>query len=295
MGKPWHILGAGAMGQLLACKLQRAGIAAQLLCRDQATAHQFSAGVELREGENCRLIPVEASSPEQIKTIHALIITTKANQAMVAFQQVQSLLHVNAPVLLLHNGMGVHEQLLALYPAHLLFCGTTTEAAYRQGAASVVHTGSGETRIGQFGKSQPPEWFSVFADSRQDFYWETDIADSLWRKLLINCAINPLTALHRCRNGELLDKPELRAQAIQVCAELASVCRARGELRLAEEVQEMAFAVIRKTALNQSSMLQDVLHQRATEIDFISGYLCREASRLQVPCPLNEQMWRALA
>jgi 2-dehydropantoate 2-reductase len=283
------------MGQLLACKLQRAGIAAQLLCRDQATAHRLSAGIELQEGKNHHLVPVIANSVERIDAIHALIITTKANQALAAFRQVHSRLSPATPVVLLHNGMGVYEHLVKLYPAHLLFCGTTTEAAYRRGPRCVVHTGRGETRLGQFTGEGAPGWFSVFADSGQGFYWESDIANSLWSKLLVNCAINPLTAIHRCRNGELLDSPEFREQATRVCAELACVCRARGELQLAERVQEMAFAVMRSTAPNQSSMLQDVLHKRPTEIDFITGYLCQEAKRLQVPCPLNEQLWRQLS
>ena len=107
---------------------------------------------------------------------------------------------------------------------------------------------------------------------------------------MINCAINPLTAIHRCRNGELLDKDEWRQQAEMVCAELAAVSRARGQAELAETIRNQAFAVMRSTAANQSSMLRDVLHGRATEIDYITGYLCREAERLGIPCPANQQL-----
>lgn len=295
MVEPWHILGAGAVGQLLACKLQRAGIPAQLLCRDLAAAQVLSQGIEYHEGSGSSRIPVSATSADQLDAIRALFITTKANQAITAFEQVQGLLRPDTPVVLLHNGMGVYEQLVQRYPSQHLFCGTTTEAAYRRGPCVLVHTGKGETSLGQFNGSDAPGWFTAFANSEEAFCWEADIAHSLWRKLVINCAINPLTAIHRCRNGELLDNPEYRAQAARVCAELAAVCRARGEESLADQVQDTAFAVMRSTAQNQSSMLQDVLHKRPTEIDFISGYLCREAHRLQVPCPLNEQLWQQLS
>ena len=101
--------------------------------------------------------------------------------------------------------------------------------------------------------------------------------------------------MHRCRNGELLENPEYREQATLLCAELAAVCRARGEETLADQIKDIAFEVMCSTAQNQSSMLQDVLHKRPTEIEFISGYLCRVARSLQVPCPLNERLWKQLS
>ena len=295
VAEDWKILGAGSIGQLLACKLVRAGVPIQLLCRSTQAAQALSRGIELREDNTSRHFPVAATTPGQVQLISALFITTKANQAVTAFQQVRAVLSPTAPVVLLHNGMGVYEQLLQAWPARLLYCGTTTEGAYREGPAQLVHAGLGETRIGQFGGSEAPGWFAAFASSEEAFYWEAAIEHSLWRKLVINCAINPLTAIYRCRNGELIENPAYREQATRVCTELAAVCRARGEDVLAEQVHDLAFEVMRSTAHNQSSMLQDVLHQRPTEIEFISGYLCREARKLGVPCPLNEQLWQHLS
>jgi 2-dehydropantoate 2-reductase len=291
----WHILGAGAIGQLLACKFLRAGIPTRLLCRDAGAAAVFEQGIELQDNSGSQRVPVAAISLDQLETIRGLFITTKANQALAAFQQVQHLLQTGTPVILLHNGMGVYEQLAQLYPPQALFCGTTTAAAYRAGPAQLVLAGHGETRIGQFSGESAPAWFADFANSKEAFIWEKDIGQSLWRKLLVNCAINPLTAVHQCRNGELLENPEFRAQATQLCAELSAVCRARGEVSLAQEIQDCAFEVMRSTSQNQSSMLQDVLHQRPTEIEFINGYLCREAKSLGVPCPLNQQLWKQLS
>jgi 2-dehydropantoate 2-reductase len=291
----WHILGAGAIGGLLACKMLRAGIPAQLLCRDREAAAALEHGLELEEESRSRKFPVSATTPAQIESIAALFITTKANQAVAAFRQVQHLLDDSAPVVLLLNGMGVHEQVAQLRPGKEVYCGITTEAAYRAKGALLVHAGAGETRIGRMGGGDPPAWFTEFSTSTEAFIWENNIAASLWRKLLVNCAINPMTAIHGCRNGELMENPGYREQTMRLCGELAAVCRARGEEELAEQLPEIVSAVIRSTARNQSSMLQDVLLGRPTEIDFISGYLCREAHRLGVPCPLNESLWKQLS
>ena len=224
------------------------------------------------------------------REISALFITTKANQAVDAFEQVAPHLQADAPVLLLHNGMGVYEELSVRHPDVQFFCGTTTEAAYHDGEGHFKHTGIGDTRIGRPGQQVMPDWFEPFANSGERFIWEKDIERSLWRKLIINCAINPLTTVHLCRNGSILGIPEFRAEAEAICEELADVTRARDDAELAGQVQAEAFAVMESTAENNSSMLQDRMHGRETEIEYITGYLCREAQRLGIPCPHNEAL-----
>jgi len=289
----WHILGAGAIGTLLACKLQRAGIPARLLFRD---GDRSDGRVTLGEGGTRTTIELSRARLDTLpaRSVGGLFITTKSNQAAAAFASVAPRLRPGAPVILLHNGMGVYEQLGEHYERELLYCGTTTEGAYFDEDNILTHAGRGETRIGQPGKPLMPDWFAVFARSAERFLWEPDIQRSLWRKLMINCAINPLTAIHQCRNGELLERAELRAQLEALCAELAAVTRARGDGKLADQLQEEALAVIRGTAANQSSMLQDVLRGRITEIDFITGYLVGEAERLNVPVPRNRELLRCV-
>jgi 2-dehydropantoate 2-reductase len=52
--------------------------------------------------------------------------------------------------------------------------------------------------------------------------------------------------------------------------------------------------VLRQTAGNQSSMLQDVLRGAPTEIDAITGALLAQAHRLGVPAPVNETIYRMI-
>jgi 2-dehydropantoate 2-reductase len=285
----WYILGAGSIGKLLACKLQRAGLAVCLLHRRGKTP---AAGpIELVEGNTSTPIPLRQLALGQLDEIEIprLLITTKAGQALPAFLDVRDSLSADAPVVLLHNGMGTFEQLCEYWLPAQVFAGTTTEAAWQDENGRLIYAGHGKTWLGQAG-STAPDWFNAWADVDPDIGWSTDIALDLWRKLLINCAINPLTAIHRCRNGELLDKNEWRGRAERVCAELAAVSRARGQADLAETIRDQAFAVMRATASNQSSMLRDVLQGRSTEIDYITGYLCREAERLDIACPANQQL-----
>ena len=284
----WHILGAGAMGRLLASKLQRMGLEPTLILRDgPASSLQFT----LRDGEQTSAIEVDCVGSGEIPgdSVAGVFVTTKANDAVDAVAAIEPALSPGAPVVLLHNGMGVLEELRARFPNLTLLAGTTTEGAHLTDG-SLVHAGKGDTAIGQPDRKTPPPWFAAFSDSEERFAWAPDIDDALWKKLLINCAINPLTALHRCRNGALLDNPALRAEVEMLCEELAEVSRARGNARGASCALDWALAVIQQTAANHSSMLQDVEHGRPTEIRYITGYLVSEAERLEVSVPHNRRL-----
>ena len=290
----WHILGAGAIGSLMASHLRRAGQPVTLLTRDASTAKHRGRALRLHQTDTVLHLDIPCLASNQVSGIPALLITTKAQHCRTALHSVRGRMKAGAPVILLHNGLGVYEQLAELYPGELLFCATTTEAANFQGENELVYAGRGETRIGHPQAGTAPAWFDGLAGAMGDTCWESDIEQSLWRKLVINATINPLTAIHGCSNGEILGNPDYRSQAMAVAGELAELGGARGYCDLAEQIWGLAEAVMRSTAENRSSMLQDIEAGRPTEIDYISGYLCRFARTRRIPCPHNEKLWRTI-
>ena len=120
-----------------------------------------------------------------------------------------------------------------------------------------------------------------------------DDAQSLvWGKLVVNAAINPLTALLRVPNGELLERSSAREMMRALADEVAQVAKAEG-IRLpfpdpAAAAEEVAF----KTAGNHSSMLQDVLRGAPTEIDAICGAVTRTAQKHNLQVPANWSCWK---
>jgi 2-dehydropantoate 2-reductase len=112
----------------------------------------------------------------------------------------------------------------------------------------------------------------------------------LWRKLAINCAINPLTVIHHCRNGELLDKPEALAQIAAVVDEILKLSNALHRDHELTNLHQQVLDVARATATNRSSMLQDIESGREIEIDAITGYLCQLAAKQGMSLPVNEKL-----
>jgi 2-dehydropantoate 2-reductase len=115
-----------------------------------------------------------------------------------------------------------------------------------------------------------------------------DIQGRLWGKAIANAAINPLTALWRVTNGELLIGEDRRRVLASVAREAAAVARGSGvELPFDDAVMQVE-SVCRSTAGNHSSMLQDIERGRPTEIDSINGVIVGLGSRLGIPTPFNE-------
>ena len=155
-----------------------------------------------------------------------------------------------------------------------------------------MHAGRGETQLG--GDVVCEEFAAQLDRSGLRASVVTDIATRLWQKLAVNCAINPLTALHRCRNGELRELADLETRIAAVCAEIAAVAGAAGIALEAADLTTRVHTVIAGTAANRSSMLQDVEAGRTTEIDYLNGFVAREGRRLSVSTPANAALQAAV-
>lgn len=287
-GPHWHIIGAGAIGCLLADALRSAGSDVTLVTRPGAATGRLRVVVE-RDGVRSEH-PFNTVTPEGDEPISRLLVTTKAYDVRAAVASVAHRVSGDGVVLLLANGMGFAEQLKDDWPALDVYCGTTTEGAYRVGPRHVRHAGRGETRIGRAGVQAAPPWFATLDGALDDCRWDAEIESALWMKLAVNCIINPLTALHRCRNGALAGDGDPAAEAALLCDEVAAICRAAGFAAVADRLPGTVAGVIAGTADNRSSMLQDVEAGRRTEIDYINGYLLRVAGRHGIAAPRNRAL-----
>ncbi len=283
MAEPWLILGAGSMGGLWAARLQQAGKSPILLLREDAYPQYTGLTIE---GEG--LVPVFATSPSQLKSpIKRLLVCCKSYQTMDALRPLSPYLNANTSLVLVQNGMGVAEQIAAHFPDVKLYCGTTTAGANRTDRFVIRPAGTGETVIGRY-SAAANEATALAASLSCDAFSVTthdDIAQLLWRKLAINCAINPLTVRYRCRNGELLENADALQDLNAICDEVSAVSQALG--RPLPNLKDTVMHVARQTGANRSSMLQDVEAGRRTEIEAITGYLCQQARRVNVPTPVN--------
>lgn len=296
---PLYILGAGAIGSLWAAYGYQAGADVRLILRNQERVkdYQQHGGILLRNANKTLLCPVPANSPQSISTpIQHLLITTKAQQTLTALSAIKSHIADHAVLLLLQNGLGIAEQIRRDFPNVTVLQGSTTEGCYRQSGFEFIHAGHGHTFIGSTAAHREPDHSALeqLAASLSFSPIMVNLSDNidavLWRKLAVNCVINPLTVIHNCRNGELLHKPESLTQMRQLVDEILALSVALNKEHWLEGLYEHVENIAASTAENRSSMLQDIDAGRETEIDAITGYLCQLAKQHNINMPLNQEL-----
>jgi len=293
MATTWHVLGAGSLGTLWATRLARAGVPVRLILRDAARlkAYEAAGGLTLVEHGQARQYPVPAETPDNPAPIQRLLVACKAYDAEQAVAQLASRLAPDAELILLQNGLGSQDAVAAVVAQARCIHASSTEGAFRDGDWRVVFAGHGFTWLGDASHPVAPIWLDDLKDAGIPHEWSTDILTRLWRKLALNCAINPLTVLHDCRNGGL---QEHHCEVAILCGELTELLERCGQPAAAQDLQQEVERVIHATAANYSSMYQDVNNRRRTEISYLLGYACKVATRHQLNLPHLNQLQQRL-
>lgn len=290
---PWHILGAGSLGSLWATRLSRAGLPVCLILRDEArlAAYDAEGGLTLGEQGQRQTFAIPAQTVAAPEPIQRLLVACKAYDAERAVASVASRLSPDAEVLLLQNGLGSQDAVAAMIPEARCIFVSSTEGAFRDEDWSVVFAGRGFNWLGDGQQNPPPDWLDELAAAGIAHQWTPDILTRLWRKLALNCAINPLTVLHGCRNGGL---QAFDADVTALCDELTQVLEGCGQREAATGLYAQVSQVIAATAANYSSMYQDVAQGRRTEISYLLGHVCTAAARHGIAAPCLNQVRQRL-
>lgn len=293
----WHILGAGSLGCLWAAYFARAGLPCTLLVKNQQRLDEYQKTntLQLQTDGLIEHFAVSVRSINQIvKPVSHLIVTTKAHQSLAGVNSIKTQLSDDCTLLIIQNGMRAQLQIAEQFAEQTVLAGVTTDGAYCPQPFHVKHAGIGKTFIGELGskldKRQLSAVIATLPGEQLTLEAEVNISQRLWQKLAINCAINALTAIYRCPNGQLLTIPQARQELEQLCEEITLIASASGHAGAVKNLLQDVLAVIRTTAANRSSMLQDIENLRKTEIQSLNGYLCELAEKLSIAAPLNRKI-----
>ena len=281
---PIHILGSGAMACLWASYFNDQQLIQFILRSTNEKHFNFVIKPLNKPIKGSAVTATSIASP-----IEHLIVATKAFDAMRAIDSIQHQLSKNAQIILLQNGMGSQQNIAKKFSQYAVYACSSTEGAYKMDAHTLMHAGKGVNHIGAMNakarQSELAKWLP-----EQRFQWHDDIEPILWKKLIINCAINPLTIIYNCKNGELLNQPHIKQHMEAICQELDQViCHMPFSLPSAFQ---LATDVCQQTANNFSSMYQDGKHNKPTEIDFITGYILNKCQELSIECPENLKLYQ---
>ncbi len=286
------IVGTGALACLFAARLAAADIPVAMLGSWQAALQALSQrGIRFTalDGQQSVVRVFATADPDEVQGVRQAIVLVKSWQSERAAKQLRRCLAVDGVALTLQNGWGNREILSEILGAERVALGVTTLGATLLAPAEVRQAGDGIISLG----AQPRLAPLVGRLRRAGFELEINqnLEALLWGKLVINAAINPLTALLGVANGELLQRPTARQLMHSAAEEAARVAKAQGiELPYPDPI-EMIEAVAQRTADNLSSMLQDIRRGAPTEVDAICGAVVRAARVVGLPTPTLELLW----
>jgi 2-dehydropantoate 2-reductase len=301
------------MGSLWAFKLASSGCPVTLIVRQKASEkltlrYRDETGQQAQPQDQSAKESAHQSiilkTPTQVSHLRVLLVCVKTYQLEAALESISHAISPNTQVVLLQNGMGNREAAEAILPPCQLLLATTTHGAYISERAtngeqlSLIHAGRGTTAIGPAHPQQSmlnaPQLCQLLQRALPDVIWHYRIDRLLWQKLMINAAINPLTALYQCRNGELLDGGKRQQHLLQLIEEMVPLLAHFCPELEATDCEATVIKVARATASNYSSMYQDLASGRMTEIDAITGYLLGQAQQIKRPMPTHTKLYQKL-
>ncbi|MDK1289525.1 ketopantoate reductase family protein [Pseudoalteromonas umbrosa] len=288
-----YILGCGAVGLLLAEKLAK-DHSVTLVTRDLS----YKAFLFIQGKEQTRLNIKVTTLAQLSEKMHTCIIPVKAYQVEQAISDVAPHLSDNANLILSHNGMHDLQRIQTqLAPKHALFFFSTSMGGMKPTPNSVIFKGAGLSQLGACNQIAKQRLNTVYQTWFAKHFDPIEVVDDInlvrWQKLCVNIAINPLTAIHQCKNGALR-APKYARQVLNLLNEACKVAGLEGvELQMSEELTR-AYHVMTLTANNTSSMAQDIKLNRRSEIDAICGFVSTTAKTHGHQAPQNERLWQQI-
>jgi 2-dehydropantoate 2-reductase len=258
----------------------------------RTSCYQFTA----YQQKYAKSFPLTYSELADIKSADIILLCLKSFHIASAIENIAKEIAPHCIVILAHNGIGTFEAVAKLLPnKQIILAMLTTHGSLRNAPLTIAHTGLGQSDIGllsgELSDPQQEQLTNQLNLALPHVYFHQDIKKKQWLKLAINCVINPITAINNIDNGEVNDK-KFSKQVNLLLTEIIELSQAENIGLIFTDLQETVHKVALATAKNCSSMRSDVLAGRATEVDYINGYIHRLGKQNNVATPENTRLWQ---
>lgn len=288
------ITGPGAIGCLFAGLLTEAGHAVQILDKNHERASLLNKQGIIIKQHTTRTIRVPAiTSATDAAEPHFICICVKSFHTESAIKLAYSAITENTYVVSLQNGIGNAEIIASHISAGKVICAVTSQGATSLDAGSIRHAGNGPTSVAPFipeSTEATREFANILTSAGIETFYRNNSLSMLWSKLIINAAINPVTALADVTNGEVLKRQDLKKLMRSAAAEGEQVANKQRIALYYKDAAAEAEKICSATALNTSSMLQDLRAGKRTEIESITGAIIKAARYAKIDVPINESL-----
>lgn len=294
------IVGAGAIGRFFGAWLGNGGHEIAFVEKDAEVVKAVNEmGVQLRklkETDPAALPVVKAEATtdgDSIDSCDLIILAVKGYATAAATRSISHLVSPESPIITIQTGLGNIETIAEIIDRRNILGGVTFHGATSLHGAEVRHAGVGPTLIGEL-DGRRTERVELIKEAFEAGGLQIEVSGNvlghIWAKGLVYSAINPLTAILKLNNGQMVEKMESIALAKRLIDEGRLVSQAYAIQLPRLDLYDRMLEVCGKTAENLSPMLQDILNNRPTEIDALNGAIYTMGKQKGVAAPIHQTM-----
>jgi 2-dehydropantoate 2-reductase len=291
------IVGGGAIGRLFGSFLGKEGHEVNLIDIDQEVIGAIRGeGIGLMaQDENDRdiviSVPVTAlNNGSRLERCDLVLLLVKSQATLAAARSVAHLITDSCPVICIQTGLGNLEEVKTVVAEKNILLGLTFMSGTALGGGRVRQGGIGTTYVGELNGDITPRLEKIvklFNDCGIVTKMARRIMGRLWCKVIVYSAINPLSAILKVPNGCLTTRIESVTLMKALLEEGRQVAKACSINLVYDDLYQLLFETCQQSSNNLSSMLQDILNDRVTEIEAQNGAICRYAEMHGVPVPTH--------
>lgn len=288
-----YIAGSGAMGSTIGYHIQK-NTDNEVILLDYWQDHIDNInnkGLEL-SGEITDIIDIKAMKPENAtEKADLIIVMTKSMKLREMMKSISHLIAEDTQILCLLNGMG-HETILKDFVnLSQINMGVTVWAAEINGPGLIEVSNIGSIDVQNIGDNEEEgkKLADLLEEAKLNAKYDTNVMHAIWRKVMVNGTMNPISAIFECKIGEFF-KTETHKDIVDLLVdEFVEVGNAEGVNLDKKEMLDYIYETSQSAKDHYPSMYQDLIkNNKVTEIDFINGAVVNKAKDLGIETPYNK-------
>lgn len=279
------VLGAGAIGSLYGAKLSKLNDVT-LVARQKHINKINNDGLKI-VGIEENVYKLKATAKiENIENNTLILLTTKVHDNKKAIDPIKDLIKKDTIILCMQNGLYSENIVKDIVGDRcLVLRGITNVGATFLEPGKVQFSNLSSTKIENSNISE--ELAENFDKCGLKCSVSENIKQDIWKKLILNCVLNPVSAILRVENGKIADERlnTLKKSIVDECLKVAEKDDVRFDIDFVKIINDAI-----KDSRNLSSMHQDVLKGKKTEIDYLNGAVVELGKKYGIKCPVNEAL-----
>ena len=279
------ILGAGAIGSLYGAKLSKLNDVT-LVGRQKHVNKINKDGLKIVGIEEDTYKLKATAKIENIENNTLILLTTKVHDNKKAIDTIKDLIKKDTIILCMQNGLYSENIVKDIVGDRcLVLRGITNVGTTFLEPGKVQFSTLSSTKIENSNISK--ELAENLDKCGLKCSVSENIKQDIWKKLILNCVLNPVSAILKVENGKIADENlnPLKKLIVDECLKVAEKDDVRFDIDFVKIINDVV-----KDSRNLSSMYQDVLKGKKTEINYLNGAVVELGKKYGIKCPVNEAL-----